>query len=143
MVEKVQKEGLHLLANDLKVFKAGELRKNIRKMYNATFVAKASPSKMLCLRLSSKRESMCVTTELVTRISEVTTINDLRITFIEHLSFERHINKKAKRQNYVASIIQRSFMHFDKVIIQSVFVSALKPLVEYGASAWNPLQKNI
>ena len=38
-------------------------------------------------------------------------------------------------------MVQRSFMNFNKVIFQSLFVSVVKPLVNYGTSAWNPIQQ--
>ena len=38
-------------------------------------------------------------------------------------------------------MVQRSFMNFNKVIFQSLFVSVVKPLVSYGTSAWNPIQQ--
>lgn len=43
------------------------------------------------------------------RISTVTTIDDLGITFNKHLSFERHINKKGNNKNSLTGMIRRPF----------------------------------
>lgn len=43
------------------------------------------------------------------RISTVTTIDDLGITFNKHLSFERYINKKGNNKNSQTGVIRRPF----------------------------------
>ena len=50
------------------------------------------------------------------RISVAATINDLGITFNQHLSFERHIKKKVNEASSLASITRRLFVYLDKEI---------------------------
>ena len=66
------------------------------------------------------------------RISVAATINDLGITFNQHLSFERHIKKKVNEASSLASITRRLFVCLDKEIFWLLCISTVRPHVEYG-----------
>ena len=42
----------------------------------------------------------------------------------------------------MASMIRRSFVHLDKDMFKLLFVSVVRPHLEYGATLWNPMKKS-
>ena len=120
MAEKGQEAGLYIFPDDLKVYKeissdeeTDDLQKKIGKMYDwkQWSLLKFHPLKCNVLRLSSNKKSLGSAYYSIVdrRMSAVTKIDDLGITFKEHLSFE-----KADKANSLADVIRSSFIYFDK-----------------------------
>ena len=154
MVEKVHENGLYLFADDLKVFKEissndeeYELQQKLDHIYDWTqySLLKFHPQKCYSMRLTLKKRSIDSAHYSIDdrRISGVSTTEDLGITFNDHLSFEEHINKKVNKANSLAGMIRRSFAYLDKDTFRSLFVSIVRPHLEYGATVWNPAQKHL
>ena len=91
--------------------------------------------------LSSKRESIASASYSIgdRRISAVTTVDDLGITFNKQLLFERLISKKVNKINFLSGMIRGSlyldrYVYLDKEIFRSLFASIVKPHFEYEAT---------
>lgn len=154
MVGKVENEGLYLFADDLKVFqetaveKESELlQQNIDRIYDWTqySLLKLHPKKCKAMRITSGTKKVLNTHYSIAdrQIDHVSKIDDLGITLNDRLSFEEHINKKVNKANSLAGMIRRSFVHLDGGMFKSLFVSIVRPHLEYGATLWNPIQKNL
>lgn len=106
---------------------------------------KIHPQKCNVLRLSLKKTSMSSICCSIgdRRISVAAIINDLGITFNQHLPFERHIKKKVNEASSLASITRRLFVYLDKEIFWLLCISTVRPHVEYGPTVWNPPQKHL
>lgn len=73
------------------------------------------------------------------RISAVTTVDDLGITFNKQLLFERLISKMVNKTNFLSGMIRGSlyldrYVYLDKEIFRSLFASIVKPHIEYEAT---------
>ena len=68
---------------------------------------------------------------------------DLDIIFDNTLSFEDHIISKVNKANSLVGMLRRSFVHLDKEIFKQLFVSIVRPHIEYGAAVWNPNTKKL
>jgi len=154
MVEKVDDDGVYLFADDLKAFQKIEsdddseiLQQKIDRMNDWTqySLLKFHPQKCKAMRITSARKQpskICysISDRMITQVSS---IDDLGITFNHHLTFEQHINNKVNKANSLAGMIRRSFVHLDKEMFRTLFKSIVRPHLEYGATVWNPLQGNL
>jgi len=154
MVEKVDSSGLFLFADDLKFFKEVSCQEDenymqqvIDSMQDWTQYAllKFHPKKCKAMHITSTQRKTRNPHYSIgdTQITHVSSIEDLGITFNDRLSFEEHIHKKVNKANALAGMIRRSFVHLDKDMFKSLFVTIVRPHLEYGATLWNPLQKRL
>ena len=63
---------------------------------------------------------------------------DLGILFTSDLKFGHHVNKIAHKANRVFGIIKRSFHCIDKIMFRTLYVSLVRPHLEYASEIWNP-----
>ena len=63
---------------------------------------------------------------------------DLGILFTSDLKFGHHVNKIARKANRVIGIIKRSFHCIDKIMFRTLYVSLVRPHLEYASEIWNP-----
>ena len=63
---------------------------------------------------------------------------DLGILFTPNLKFRDHINKITRKANSVVGIIRRSFSCLDKVMFRTLYVSLVRPHLEYASQIWSP-----
>ena len=63
---------------------------------------------------------------------------DLGISFTSNLKFGHHVNKIARKANRVIGIIKRSFHCIDKIMFRTLYVSLVRPHLEYASEIWNP-----
>jgi len=154
MVEKVETEGLFLFADDVKVFKEittqdeeEALQDILDKMYDWTrySLLKFHPQKCEAMRIKNKRnDTSCGMYNIdCVRLATSQKVKDLGIVFNENLTFEEHINDKVNKANSIAGLIRRSFIHLDKDMFKILFTSIVRPHLEYGATIWNPVKKNL
>ena len=69
---------------------------------------------------------------------------DLGVMVDNNLSFQTHIEMKVKNANKLVGLLRRSFTHLDGKMFKQLFISIVRPHLEYCASVWNPyLKKNI
>ena len=63
---------------------------------------------------------------------------DLGILFTPNLNFSLHITKITRKANSIVGIIKRSFSCLDKVMFRTLYVSLVRPHLEYASEIWNP-----
>ena len=63
---------------------------------------------------------------------------DLGILFTSNLKFGDNVNKIAHKANRVIGIIKRSFHCIDKIMFRTLYVSLVRPHLEYVSEIWNP-----
>ena len=66
------------------------------------------------------------------------TEKDLGVVTDTDLTFRAHIDEKTKTANKVAGVIRRSFKHLDETIYKKLFVSLVRPHLEYCQAIWSP-----
>ena len=57
------------------------------------------------------------------------------------LTFSDHVQYAANKANKILSMIKRSFTFKEKQTIRPLYVSLVRPLLEYGNTIWAPLYK--
>ena len=69
---------------------------------------------------------------------------DLGVTVDCGLSFTTHIENQVSKANKIVGLIRRSFTFLDKESMKLLFVSLVRPLLEFANVAWSPKhQKDI
>ena len=72
------------------------------------------------------------------------TEKDLGVLISNNLKSDEHIDYCVKKAYKVLGMIKRTFVHVDKDIFLNVYKTFIRPILEYGQSAWSPyLQKDI
>ena len=66
---------------------------------------------------------------------------DLGILISNNLKWENQVNKAAKTANSVIAQIKNSFTYFDSSLVKLLYVSLVRPHLEYAVSVWNPYMK--
>ena len=69
---------------------------------------------------------------------------DLGVIFDSDLKFEDHISMKVNKANVIAGLIRRSFSFLDCKLFKKLYVTFVRPHLEYAQSVWAPhLKKHI
>ena len=63
---------------------------------------------------------------------------DLGVTFDTDLTFEEHITSKINKANAIMGLIRRSFSFLDKTFFKKLYVTFVRPHLEYAQSVWAP-----
>ena len=77
------------------------------------------------------------------KLKVVKTEKDLGVYFDNKLLFEEHISIIIKKASSLLGMIRRSFVYLDKVIFKLLFVTIVRPHLEYAAPVWNPHLKKL
>ena len=71
-------------------------------------------------------------------------VRDLGITVTTNLKFSQHCNEAAKKANRMLGFISRNFTYKSKDIVLPLYLSLVRPHLEYAVQFWAPhLQKDI
>ena len=155
MIEEAGDANLYLYADDVKLFQeiteendTRVLQENLNRLNDWTnhSLLKFHPDKCEVMRVAPKNNKNEITQgykigkDILKNVSEV---KDLGIVFKDDLSFTDHINKIVKKANSLAGLLRRSFVYLDKTTFKQIYVSIVRPHLEYGAPIWNPHQKNL
>ena len=159
LVEKISSPDLYLYADDLKIFRKisaeediEKLQHNLDKMYDWTCYSllRFHPDKCVTMRLTQSRANKQELEGLKGHynmneviLKTVTSEKDLGISFDNTLTFENHIYSKVNKANGMVGMIRRSFSYMDKDMFKQLFVSIVRPHLEYGAPVWNPHLKKL
>ena len=83
--------------------------------------------------------------ELNNRILAKTEVEkDLGIMISSNLKSSNHVAAVAAKANSRLGIIKRSFEFIDREIFLSLYLSLVRPLLEYAVQSWSPyLQRDI
>ena len=63
---------------------------------------------------------------------------DLGVTFDFELSFNEHICGKVKKANAIMGLIRRSFSYLDTNLFRKLYVTFVRPHLEYAQAVWSP-----
>lgn len=77
-------------------------------------------------------------------LEQVSSQKDLGITIHESLKPSEHIGNIVKRANQRAGLIRRCFTDLTKEKVTILYISLIRPILEYASTVWNPqLKKDI
>ena len=152
LVETAGDADLYLYADDLKLFKEIKstddndiLQQNLTNLQEWTTksLLRFHPDKCEVMQIKSKRaENTCGHYKIENNyLKNVAEVKDLGVHFDSNLTFENHINKKVNKANALVGMIRRTFVYMDKQMFKHLFVSIVRPHLEYAAPVWNPHQK--
>ena len=77
----------------------------------------------------------------LTSIQKVYTEKDLGVTFDNRLTFSDHVSKAVSKANQILGIMFRTFKYMDEVMFRTLFISLVRPHLEYAISVWSPMLK--
>ena len=63
---------------------------------------------------------------------------DLGVIIDSELSFEEHISNQIKKSNSILGLIRRSFSHLSPKSFRQLYISFVRPHLEYAHSVWSP-----
>ena len=145
-----------MYADDLKLYreiKTDEdveiLQNDLDKLYDWTqySLLKFHPDKCVVMRIMSPRSKKLRPNALYNmderRLKAVSAEKDLGISFNDKLTFEQHINEKVNLTNSLVGMLRRTFAHLDKYVFKVLFISIVRPHLEYGAPIWNPYTRKL
>ena len=125
------------------------LQTDLDKLYDWTqySLLKFHPDKCVVMRLMSSRSKKLRPNALYNmderRLKAVSEEKDLGISFNDNLTFEKHINEKVNKANSLVGMVRRTFIHLDKDVFKVLFISIVRPHLEYGAPIWNSYTKKL
>jgi hypothetical protein len=69
---------------------------------------------------------------------------DVGVTIDNKLSFDKHITEKVNKTNSIIGVIRRTFEYLDLKTFRMLYVSLVRPHLEYANPVWKPyLKKHI
>ena len=63
---------------------------------------------------------------------------DLGVTIDFELTFEQHMSQKINKANTIMGLIRRSFSFLDRTLFKKLFITFVRPHLEYGQAVWSP-----
>ena len=66
---------------------------------------------------------------------------DLGIIIDEKLKFSEHISHKISVANKMIQVIRHTFKHLSPDTFKKLYISLVRPHVEYGTPVWSPLSR--
>ena len=69
---------------------------------------------------------------------------DLGVIVDMNLSFEEHMSSKIRKANVMMGLIRRTFSYLDPITFRKLYISFVRPHLEYAQPVWSPhLRKHI
>ena len=68
---------------------------------------------------------------------------DLGVFIDNKLNFKEHVHRTTSRANRIMGVIRRTFDYLTEETFVQLFKSLVRPILEYGNSAWQPCSKNL
>ena len=68
---------------------------------------------------------------------------DLGVLIDNKLGFSEHVAHITKKANRIVGIIRRTFDYLTEDLFVQLFKSLVRPILEYGHSAWQPGSKQL
>ena len=66
---------------------------------------------------------------------------DLGIWMDSSLKFSVHVAHAAAKANQILGLIRRTFTHMDISLMKQLFISMVRPHLEFGNVVWHPMLK--
>ena len=74
-------------------------------------------------------------------LSETTADEDIGVIVDNKIYFHEHVATATKKDNSILGTIKKTFSYLDSVMIKKLFVSLVRPVLEYGNYVRSPLFK--
>ena len=69
---------------------------------------------------------------------------DLGVHVDDELKFDHHVSECVKAANKTLGLIRRTYQHLDALTLKTLYISLVRPKLEYGNVVWSPrLQSHI
>ena len=143
---------IYLFADDTKILKTVqnqqdslELQNDINALddWSRAWLLKFHPDKCHVLTLGKfdniKHAQPYTLGEVI--LEHVFCEKDLGVIFDSNLTFEEHILNQVKKANAIVGLIRRSFLHLTPSTFRQLFVSFVRPHLEYAQVIWSPKLK--
>ncbi|CAM1304818.1 Uncharacterised protein r2_g1469 [Pycnogonum litorale] len=79
----------------------------------------------------------------IVELAESEVERDLGVLIDKGLTFKRHINQASAKANRVLGIIRRSCDFLTPAVFIQLYKSIVRPILEYGHTAWQPRHKTL
>ena len=90
-------------------------------------------------QLDIHQTQYCFSSEIeANMISMVVEEKDLGVVFDKDLKFTSHVNQIVMKANRVLGIIKRTFASRDANTIRLLYVTLVRPILDYASTVWNP-----
>ena len=154
LLERIKCDGL-LFADDTKIFQLITSREdalslqsdiNLLENWSNTWFLKFNPDKCHVLSIG-KFKNIRHTQRYSIYGSEMEHVfeeKDLGVMVDAQLNFEDHIASKVKKANAIMGLIRRSFSFLSCDLFRRLYISFVRPHLEYAQAVWSPhLKKHI
>ena len=74
-----------------------------------------------------------------TELEHVFNEKDLGVVIDSDLSFKDQIAEKIRKANSIVGLIYRSFDHLSPKLLRQLYVTFVRPILEYAQAAWSPV----
>jgi hypothetical protein len=122
-----------------------DLQKDMHLMHawSEKWMLKFHPDKCKTIRKSrSKVEKHEYTLKADLKPMEETIAEkDVGVTIDNKLSFDKHITEKVNKANSIIGVIRRTFEYLNLKTFRMLYVSLVRPHLEYANPVWNPYFK--
>ena len=71
-------------------------------------------------------------------IQECSEERALGVTFSSNFKFSKHINLSIMKTNRMVGIIKRTFLHLTPTVFCILYISLVRPHLDYASIIWNP-----
>jgi hypothetical protein len=148
-----------LFADDTKLFARSDLPDattsiqddlNSLQKWSDNWLLKFHPEKCHVLKLGSKKSTAKYSMngkkdgqDTVIELEESEVEKDLGVFIDNNLSFKEHVSKSTAKANRMLGIIRRSFDHLTEPMFVQLYKAMVRPVLEYGHSAWQPHHKTL
>lgn len=151
LLDKVNSDGL-LFADDTKIFKAISCKEDalalqhdvdLMQEWSVDWLLKFHPGKCHVLTLG-KLENIQIAYRYTIQdqeIEHVFTEKDLGVHIDSELTFDDHICTKTRLANAILGQIRSSFSYLDVETFTKLYISFVRPHLEYNQSVWAPFCK--
>ncbi|KAJ3662573.1 hypothetical protein Zmor_006915 [Zophobas morio] len=115
------------------------IQQDLHTMYTWTHVwlMPLNLQKCFVLRLGKNNPNIAYTLNNYV-LESVQQINDLGVILDKKLSFSEHTVHIVKKANVRSYLLQKTFTNPDEVLLKTLFVSYIRPIVEYASVIWSP-----
>ncbi|XP_076063399.1 uncharacterized protein LOC143038265 [Oratosquilla oratoria] len=144
----VVKNGSHvfLYADDTKVYKVlngnedcNKLQDDLEQLKNWTqkWLLSFHPNKSKYMRIG-KTDVEDTGYKIYEEIERSNTEKDIGVVIDDKLAFSDHLAEKINKANKIVGIIRRTFIHLDLDTFNILFISLVRPHLEYANQVWCP-----
>ena len=139
---------VRLFADDALVYRVivgdaecDQLQNNLIKLeqWQLKWQMEFNPTKCKVIRVSTKKSEPNKTYMFCGKqLEQVTSISYLGLTVTDKLRWSDHISAISNKASKTLGMIKRNFWFCPKVVKESLYMSIVRPKLEYASSVWDP-----